>query len=251
MQDKIFSILMSKDTVSWKTLIFQVIKEYNMDPWDIDVSLLANKYIQLIRKMKEFDFFISGKVLIAASFLLRLKSVKLVDEDLLEFDRLIAETQRPEDEFIADFYSDLERDWAQGTGVIATEPPPEQPMLLPRTPQPRKRKVSVYDLVEALQKALEVHERKVLREMKAPKVKVPEKRRDITEVIREIYEKIKSFFSKNKSKKLTFSQLIPSNNKEDVIQTFVPLLHLSHIDERKIDLLQKEHFGEIQIKLLK
>ncbi len=227
-------------------MIFEVIEKYKMDPWDIDISLLANNYLQMMREVKQMDFFIGGKVLIAAAFLLRLKSVKLVDEDLTEFDRLLAESHMQDDDFMADFYGELEREWGSGTGPLdrqAAYP------LLPRTPQPRKRKVSIYDLVEALQKALEVHDRKVLRDMAAPKVKLPERTRDISQIIKEIFERIKGFFLRNKSNKLTLQQLIPSNSKEDIIQTFVPLLHLSHVSHRKIDLVQEEPFGEIEIKL--
>ena len=250
MQDKIFSILTNKDSVSWKTLIFGVIQESKMDPWDVNVSLLTKQYLKMIKRMQGFDFLIGGKVLLAAAFLVRLKSTKLVNEDLMEFDRLIADTQKSEEEFLGEFYDDLESDLASGYADNPA-PEPEQPLLVPRTPQPRKRKVSVYDLVNALQKALEVHERKVFREMESPTMTAPEKKRDITEIIMDIYERIRSFFSKGSGKKLTFRNLIPSENKEDIIQTFVPLLHLSHASKRKINLIQKKHFGEIRIELLK
>jgi len=78
-------------------------------------------------------------------------------------------------------------------------------------------------------------------------VKIPEKKRDITEIIRDVYTRIMSFFSINKQKKLTFSQLVPSNTKEDKIYTFIPLLHLTN--QRKVNLEQKEHFGEIEIMI--
>src|SRR3989344_5635587 len=38
----------------------------------------------------------------------------------------------------------------------------EIPTLIPRTPQPRQRKVSIYDLVEALERELEVKKRRLL-----------------------------------------------------------------------------------------
>ena len=78
-------------------------------------------------------------------------------------------------------------------------------------------------------------------------VKIPKKTRDITQVIREVYGKIKAFFSINNQKSLTFTQLVPSKNKEDKIYTFIPLLHLT--TQRKVDLNQQEHFGEIEIML--
>ena len=247
MDDKILNILTNKDNVTWKTMIFELIEHDNMDPWDINVSHLSKGYLKLIRHLKGFDFLIGGKVLLAASFLLRLKSVKLVDENLSDFDKLIAESQVEEDDFISDFYTGLEEDW--GDSAYVTPEDNNQLTLTPRTPQPRKRKVSVYDLVEALQKAIEVHERKVLRNMDTPEMEAPTKKKDITEIIRDIYTRIKTYFSKNGQDKLTFSNLVASRNKEDIISTFVPLLHLSHMDQRKIDLLQEEHFGEIEIKL--
>ena len=76
----------------------------------------------------------------------------------------------------------------------------------------------------------------------------PEKKRDITLIMREVYSKIKSWFVKDARQKLTFTQLLPSNSREDIVFTFVPLLHLSN--QRRIDLLQEIHFGEIEVKLL-
>lgn len=40
---------------------------------------------------------------------------------------------------------------------------------------------------------------------------------------------------------------MPSQKKEDKIFTFIPLLHLTN--QRKVNLEQKEHFGEIEIML--
>ena len=78
-------------------------------------------------------------------------------------------------------------------------------------------------------------------------VKIPKKTKDITQIIKEVYNKIMAFFSINNQKSLTFSQLVPSKTKEDKIFTFIPLLHLT--TQRKVDLEQKEHFGEIEIML--
>src|SRR3972149_9551593 len=88
--DRIFSILFSKaDEITWQTIIFDLVKTEQMDPWDIDVSTLTQKYIDMLRTIKEHDFRVSGKVLLAAAILLKLKSNKLVGEDLSELDRLL------------------------------------------------------------------------------------------------------------------------------------------------------------------
>ena len=70
---------------------------------------------------------------------------------------------------------------------------------------------------------------------------------EIGDVIKNVYGRIKLFFVKNQDSRLTFSRLLPENaNKEDKVFTFIPLLHLTN--QRKIELEQEQHFGEIEIE---
>ncbi len=238
MQDKIFQILFEQDEVTWQTMLFEVIKQEGMDPWNIDISMLTKSYIKMLKKMKELNFRISGKVVLAAALLLRVKTYRLVGEDMNELDRLMS----PQEEDSEGFYDDLERDFS-------FVPPDESYELTPRTPQPRKRKVSIYDLVSALNQALEVRERRVLRNIPTMKVELPVKRVDMTSKIKDVYQRIVDFFKG--SQRLTFEQLVPSDNKEDRIYTFIPLLHLANYDQNKVELLQEEPFGEIEVVLKK
>ena len=228
MQDKLFQMLMQKNELTWQTIIYDLVKSEQMDPWDIDISLLTKKYLETIQKLKEHNFFISGKIILASAILLKLKSIKLITEHLKEFDNLLF--QREEnllEEEKQVFYE-------------------ETPSLLIKTPQPRKRKVSLNDLMKALQKALEVNERRVLKKVNEKalvEIQIPEKKVDITKLILDLYSKIKQLFMKKEV--ITFTGLVNSNRKEDKIYTFVPLLHLAN--QGKVDLDQKEHFGEIFI----
>ena len=235
--NQIFDWVSASDEITWRNLIYEAIRQERMDPWDIDVSSLTKKYLEMLKTLKHMDFNVSGKVLLAAAILLKIKSKRLVNEDITELDSLMA----TEEADYEGFYDDLEAEY-QTHGLAE-----EEAVLYPHVPQPRQRKVSVYDLVNALQRALEVKHRRVLRNIPAVKVEIPEKRVDITELIKDVYDKIKGLFMKNK--KITFSQLVQSEKKEDKIRTFIPLLHLAHVDQRKIDLSQKEPFGEIEIKL--
>lgn len=232
--DKIFDLIYAQDEVTWQRLLYDLVRTEEMDPWDVDVSLLAKRYIETIKTLKEFDFRMSGKVLLAAAIMLKIKSNKLLNEDLSEFDRLLSE---PEEDFMDSL--DLED--------APVKRRPETAPLIPRTPQPRKRKVSIYDLMNALEKALEVKQRRVLNSIPPMNLSAPKKTRDVTEVIREVYGKIKTFFYKDKNKKVMFSQLLPSESKEDKVYTFIPLLHLTN--QRRISIDQPEHFGEIEIML--
>ena len=236
--DELYDFLAQGDDVTWQTMIYDLVRSEQMNPWDIDISLLAQRFIDTVRQMRQTDLRVSGKIILAAAIMLKIKSKRLVGEDMLNLDRLINQSDEDEDEGLLD---ELQDEFAGEREAL------RDAKLIPRTPQARKRKVSIHDLVDALEKAVEVKKRRVMRDIPAVEVKIPEKKIDVTELMHGIYGKIKSFFSRN-NKKLTFSKLIPSDSKEDKVFTFIPLLHLEN--QRKIDMKQYRHFGEINIEML-
>ena len=182
MQDQILDMLLKEDEITWQTILFDLIKTEKMDPWNIDISILTHKYIAIVKKLQETNFSLSGKVILAASLLLKIKSDKLLNENMLAFDNLLYETEELEnpDDFVGEEQERL-----------------IHPKLTIKTPQTRKRKVSVNDLVFALERALEVEQRRkmrYIREAEIPdSIKVPDKKIDIGNKITEICEKIKNF----------------------------------------------------------
>ncbi len=235
--EKIFSIIFSKaDEITWQNIIYELVKSEQMDPWDINISIISQKYIGMLRALKEHDFRVSGKVLLAAAMLLKIKSTKLVGEDLSELDRLLIGVEEEMDDLGFEEGSDIQKIW-------------EIPSLIPRTPQPRKRKVSIFDLVEALEKALEVKKRRLLHSIPPLSMEAPKKSKDITKIIKEVYGKIKTFFVGALKGRLTFSKLLPSESKEDKVHTFIPLLYLAQ--QNKIELVQETQFGDIEVLLKK
>ncbi len=232
MNQEIFTLLVEKNEISWKSIIYDLINSNKMNPWDIDISLLTKSYIERIHQLKEQDLKVSGKVLLAAAMLLRIKSNKLVGDNVADFDRLLSgET---------DFYDSLEADLAK-TDAKGEQ---EDYELLPRLPQGRRRKVSVHELVKALEKALEVKHSRVLNSTPPP-FEAPARQFDVTAAITNLMHRILSLFGVRK--KLTFTDLVPGDSKQDKVYTIIPLLHLAN--QRKIELEQKEPFGEIDIKV--
>ncbi len=236
MLDRIYQLLTSKDEVTWQSIIYDLIKSEELDPWNINISHLANRYLQAIRSLHQHNFFISGKVLLASSILLRMKTHKFVDEHITAFDNQLFP---PQEDLLADTDQEI-------TAQTHTYPP-----LLIKTPQPRKRQLTIMDLMKALEQAIEVEERRKIKRIISAKVireaVLPERKIDITMLISSIYDKIKSWFSTKPT--LTFTELVGSEKKEDKIMTFIPLLHLSN--QQKVDLYQEKAFAEINIALLK
>lgn len=236
MQDQLLNMLLQKDEITWQSLIYDLVKSEQMNPWDIDISLLTRKYLETIKHLKEANFFISGKVALASAILLKIKSNKLVTEDIANFDSILYRDDEPIEEF--DDYPPINyKDF-------------QKPMLTIKTPQPRKRKVSINDLINALQKALEVDKRRTLRNIAyaPPEMKIPEKKIDIALLIKDVYNKIVSFITTRKET-LTFSKLTENYSKNDKIYTFIPLLHLDN--QEKVYMTQEKPFDEIKITITK
>ena len=235
MQDKIYRLVVEQNDLGWKSVILELVRSEQLDPWDVDVGLLTKKYLEKLDEFKSLGLNLSGKVVLAAALLLKIKSNKLTGEDFNEFDSIISASQSDEDS-----YDDLEMELERGEkkGVD------EKFDLIPHTPQPRTRKVSVYDLVKALEKALEVKKRRVLGNMPGPVVKMPENKFDIGSAIKSVFSRISDFFALG-VKKVTFKKLVNSEKREDKVYTFIPLLHLAN--EGKIDLEQDSAFGEIEV----
>ncbi len=237
MQEQLLQMLMQKDEITWQTLIVDLVKTGEMDPWDVDISILSKQYLETVRKLQEANLFLSGKVLLAAAILLKLKSDKLLMEGFSVLDNLLF----PQ--------TDMEElgDFEHGNKRIVLD---ENPRLTIKTPQARKRKVSVEDLIGALEKALEVNERRLLRiaeRDRLPEMTIPVQKYDITELIKTVYGKIQGYFVKKQT--LTFFELVGDGDKMERLLTFVPLLHLSN--QERILLEQPEQFGDIQIFLNK
>ena len=230
MQDKLLNMLMQENEITWQSIIYDLVKSEQMDPWDIDVSILTKKYIEIIKKLEEHNFFISGKVLLASAILLKIKSNKLLTENIANFDsQLFAK----DDELLEEI-NEMQEDF-------------KTPPLLLKTPQARKRKVSLNDLMKALNRALEVEKKRKIRKQKERvirEIRLPKKSINIGDLIKIIYDKVLNIFKKKEE--VTFTELVNSDKKEDKIMTFIPLLHLDN--KNKLNLEQKEHFGEIFIK---
>ncbi|MGM5482079.1 MAG: segregation/condensation protein A [Nanobdellota archaeon] len=251
-QTKLFDIIFNEDEVTWQSMIYKLVREEGMNPWDVNISVLSKRFLDMLHKLKKMDFRISGKVILAAAMLLRIKSRRLVGEDFDNLDRLIAMSDEADDDY--DSFDEIEGGFIEDVEEMEKSEEFSKKgdgyKLNTKTPLPRKRKVSVYDLVDALHKALEVKKRRTNRLSNDLEVdvKVPEKQRDITKVIQEVYENIVKYLGEKGVKKLNFSTIVPEgSSKEEKVSTFMPLLYLDN--QRKIEMYQERHLSDIHITL--
>lgn len=231
---QIHNLLFQEDDITWRSLIYELAREGKIDPWDVDISTLTKEYIELVRKLKEHNFRLSGKVILAAAILLKLKSDRLGMDQIMA---IMHPEQGPSEEELESEQQELEKHFTKAS-------------LKPRIPGIRKRKVTAAELITALKQALEVDERRKRRlaEIAAavpPAPKKPDKKIDIFVKIEAVWNRLKDFINKTTAKQVEFTQIVPSKERKDIIWTFVPLLHLAN--QNKIELKQDAAFGKILV----
>lgn len=234
-QDQIHNILFNRE-LGWQDIIYDLINTEQLDPWDINITILSDKFLEKISKLEEADFFVSSKVLLAASLLLRIKSEILLNKYIRSIDEILFGEKKQEKK-------ELER----------IELDEEIPALSPRSPIPRFKKVTLQELMESLNKAIVTENRRIKKEiinrnaLRESSISLPRKTISIKDRIQEIYSRLNIFFKKNENhKRISFTDFAGSE-KEQRILSFYPLLQLEN--QRKVWLHQDTHFEEIYIWL--
>lgn len=247
MEDKVYELIFNEEDPSWESLIYQLVRDGKINPWDIDISLLSQEYLKMMNNLKNFNFRMSGKVILAAAILLKLKSKGLGLQEFVEL------TEEPKEEVYNISFPEAMADDMEGSMVSDDALDKSVDVKIPRS---RKRKVTITELTEALKRAMEVEERREerrqedLRILNEKKKKIKNNRKnkiDIFKKIKEVYNRIVVFVKDKKSDTAEFVDILPSQEKRDVIWTFVPLLHLANSGRIKLE--QKEAFGPIFVSV--
>jgi len=216
----------------WEQVIYRIICEQAIDPWDIDLTKLTEAFISSLAKMKHMDFRIPAKYVIIAAVLLKMKA------DHLDFIEMVKEAMA-------------------GPQPEEMEPEMEEPMLEAQPEAPNfdavrlherhihHRKVMFEELVFALRRAMRTEHRKEVRETKG-RAEIRIDRVDISKRIKELYDRIDSVLAKLKDDETTFSSVVEEWNRENILKNFIPLMHLD--SEKKVDCRQDKPFDEIFIR---
>jgi len=211
----------------WKEILIDVVKNQNLDPWDIDLSLLSQKYLDKIKELKQLNLRVSANVVLAASILLRYKSDTwiLTPEDIIE-----SPIEIPDEIYSEPIVPQLE-------SVLRTT----------------TRKVTLEELIYAVEDIMNKEKKKAERQNRLLERIVPDSLlemvtngEDFEKKLKESLEEVKR--NVDEENLVLFSDLLEKKTVHDVIEHFVPLLHLAN--DKKISMWQEKAFGEIFIHLL-
>ena len=128
----------------------------------------------------------------------------------------------------------------------------EIPELIPRSPIPRFKKVTIKELIDSLNKAITTENRRIKKEiidknaLRESLISLPKRKYSIKDKILKIYNKLFGHLGSEEKKKISFTDLV-GTEREERIASFGPLLHLEN--QQKVWLEQEQHFEEIHIWL--
>lgn len=226
----------------WRDILCEVIS--TMDPWDIDITELATRYSERVEHMEEMDFKIPANVILVSSVLLRMKAdiIASVEVNPMEFARDL-DDDFGFGEFDIGTYSQIETVGVEGNGDVLSGDEPSMEVRPRRVP---KRRVTAVELIAAIQEVLE--DRAVRQRLKeegnGERIIKINLSRDIRELIEETYRRVASILLKKKDEFVLFSEIVPT--REEIVPTFISLLHLSN--NQRVSLKQDRMYEDIFIK---
>ena len=218
---KDFNIVDLVNEATWKDLLIELVHKNMLDPWNIDIIDIVDKYVNAVKAMKVLDLRVPANIILAASILLRMKSEML-------------SINEPEEE--------------EATEEVVHREVLEPESLTFRLRIPPKRRVTLNELISALDEAMKLKEYKETSKRESNNITIPItiNRFDIGAETRKLYKEIKGIVDKDKM--ITFTALHNHVKVDDVLlELFIPLLFLA--SQNKISLIQEQFFSEIIVAL--
>jgi segregation and condensation protein A len=210
--------LILNDELGWEHLITAIVREENMDPLDIDLIKITDKFTSTLFRLKSVDFIFGGKFVYTAAILLKMKSDVVVDE-------ILNRNLEKEDD-------------NEETSYVKAIPSPIT--VVPKLPIVRERKLTLTELIDAIRTGMRFYAKgKINFDLKLKEVRMED-------MITRLLSKLMKLFEDDDTVK--FSSLLSKGDRKDVIYTFLPLLFIAN--QSRVSLLQEEPFAEIYVKNL-
>jgi chromatin segregation and condensation protein Rec8/ScpA/Scc1 (kleisin family) len=208
---------------TWRELLISLVESNQIDPWDIDIAKLVEGYMSVVKSIKLMDLRMPANFALAASILLKMKSDRF---------QIFSVEEEPEPEPEA------------GQRRL----PVDVPGLVSRARMQPQRKVTLDELMGALDEAMKIEKRST-REREPPAqfhLELPKE--DIDQKMERTFDLV----SKNADKEgiVLFGSLarLYGSTQEMLFDFFIPVLFL--VSKGRLGILQEEFFGDIFIKVL-
>ncbi len=210
-------------------------KKGEIDPWNINVVDVTDRFLRRLETAKKFDLRVSGRVLLYAAILVRMKAEAITVEAL-------GEDTEEEEYYFLDEPLEFEAEDEDLSDVI---------LEVLKSPRKSVRKITTLkDLIDELRRAEEV-ERRRRRRRKARKLdvtidstlKVPHEE-SLEEMIARVEREISDIL-KRKGCTTLFS-LVKGWDVPMLVDYYVSILHLAF--RKKVEIAQEEFYGDVEIR---
>lgn len=203
---------------TWRELLLELVESKRIDPWDIDITLMAREYVNAVKQMQLVDLRVPANIILAASILLRLKSDSIP---------IFQQIEEPEPD-----------------GVHEARIRPETGELVPRLRIQPHRRISLSELMSALDEVIKIGEKRELHdaEITMP-ITIEVEKDDIDKKIDDAHKIIlKDVDSEGVVRYSALARYFASPH-DAVLNMFIPMLFLAH--KKILQIRQDEFFGEI------
>jgi Uncharacterized conserved protein len=212
--EQIYALILN-DELGWEHLITTIVREEKMDPLDIDLITIVDRFVDYTVKMKTLDFRFSGKFVYTAAILLKMKSDALMDKVL---EREMKRSESGKSAYIRAMPADI--------------------AIFPKLAVSRTKPRTIMELLGVIREMMSLQRKqKVNFKLQPKEIKIEER-------MLILMKKLSSLFKRMEA--ISFSSLLEERSRKEVVYTFLPLVLLA--SERKVDLIQNEPFSEIFIR---
>ncbi|HEX3083407.1 MAG TPA: segregation/condensation protein A [Pyrinomonadaceae bacterium] len=211
-------------------LLLYLIRQEQVNIYDIPVARITDEYLRYLRLMKELDLTVAGDFLVMAAQLIELKSRMLLPRDPLAAEE---EIEDPRNELVnrllehEKFKAAAEMLWSRATVERAVFKRAE----IETDKNNPEVAVGLFDLLRVFQEILTRHKEEVMMEIEREEVSMAEMIERLRNMVRSAGElNVLRFFEQAKSRR-------------ELVVAFLSVLELVRLSE--ISLKQSETFGEI------
>jgi len=223
-------------------LLLHLIKQYEIDIYDIPMAEITKQYMQYIHTMQQLELNIASEYLVMASTLVAIKSQMLLPKPEIDDDQADYE-EDPRDELMQRLleYRKFKNAAVQlkekevEANHTYTRPPAAFSDLLSEKPPVIRGDLTIYDMLGALDRMMERKKwnQPLDTKIQRSEISIEERMEDILQLI------------KNAGEGIVFDSVFPEPSRTHIVVSFLAILEL--MKEKQVYCKQEKHFDTIYL----
>jgi len=243
-------------------LLVEMARRGEIDPWNIDVVEVADRFLEELERAKKLDLRISGRVLLYAAILVRMKAEILAEEAIFQsgeaeedevemamdvsedVDDIYPDIDHIDPDFdpLPDYYGEFDYSRMEDIGEIGEVSEEDEVIAYLMRPHRKVRRfTTLKDLLMELKKAESVKKKKKrsVEDVRKKILETPHEE-DMEETINRVERELERLFERKGM--LLFSELVRGKKRGEMLSYYVSLLYLSF--RKKVEIEQERIYED-------